>query len=92
MVRHLGQRSVSVPPGFATTADAYWRYVDANGLRQMIAAALHDLEEGKASLAETGQALRRAIAHGDWPADMADAIRVAYRELGKRISKPDPDG
>jgi pyruvate,water dikinase len=91
MVRHLGRRGVSVPPGFATTADAYWRFVDANGLRQVIAAALHDLAEGKASLAETGQGLRRAIAHGDWPADMADAIRVAYRELGKRIGKPDPD-
>jgi pyruvate,water dikinase len=27
MVRNLGEKSVSVPPGFATTADAYWRFL-----------------------------------------------------------------
>ena len=31
MVQALAGRGVRVPPGFATTADAYWRYVDANG-------------------------------------------------------------
>ena len=31
MVGHLGARGVRVPPGFATTAQAYWRFVDANG-------------------------------------------------------------
>ena len=28
MVRHLGKSAVQVPPGFATTADAYWHEVD----------------------------------------------------------------
>ena len=34
MVRNLDSKGVRVPPGFATTADAYWRYLDANGLKQ----------------------------------------------------------
>src|SRR3990167_351041 len=68
MVRHLGARGVAVPPGFATTADAYWRFVDANGLRNTIAAALGELAAGKATLAETGQSLRRALLRGDLPA------------------------
>ena len=91
MVRHLVQRGVAVPPGFATTADAYWRFVDANDLRETISSALRELQEGKAQLAETGQILRRAFLRADWPEDMADAIRHAYRELGDRIGRPDAD-
>ncbi len=91
MVRHLGAHGVAVPPGFATTADAYWRFVDANGLRNTIGAALRDLAAGKATLAETGQALRRAFLRGDWPPDMADALRQAYHDLSQRIGREGAD-
>lgn len=91
MVRHLGARGVAVPPGFATTAEAYWRFVDANGLRNTIATALAELAGGKATLAETGHALRRAFLRGDWPADMALAIGRAYRDLCDRIGRLDAD-
>ncbi|OFX06625.1 MAG: phosphoenolpyruvate synthase [Alphaproteobacteria bacterium RIFCSPHIGHO2_12_FULL_66_14] len=91
MVRHLGARGVAVPPGFATTADAYWRFVDANGLRNTIAAALGELAAGKATLAETGQSLRRAFLRGDWPAEMTEAIAHAYRGLCERIGRADAD-
>lgn len=91
MVRHLGARGVAVPPGFATTAEAYWRFVDANGLRNTIATALADLAGGKATLAETGHALRRAFLRGDWPADMAVALGRAYRDLCDRIGRLDAD-
>mgnify|MGYP001434278696 FL=1 len=40
MVRSLGTQGIRVPPGFATTAAAYWRFVEANGLRQTIEAAI----------------------------------------------------
>ncbi|MDP1751587.1 MAG: phosphoenolpyruvate synthase [Reyranella sp.] len=91
MVHHLGARGVVVPPGFATTAEAYWRFVDANGLRETIAATLRELADGKATLAETGQTLRRAFLRGDWPADMAEAIARAYRGLCDRIGRADAD-
>ena len=91
MVQHLGARGVVVPPGFATTAEAYWRFVDANGLRETIAATLRELADGKATLAETGQTLRRAFLRGDWPADMAEAIARAYRGLCDRIGRADAD-
>ncbi len=91
MVRHLGARGVVVPPGFATTADAYWRFVDANGLRDTIAATLRDLADGKATLAETGQILRRAFLRGDWPEELALDIGRAYRGLCDRIGRTDAD-
>ena len=37
MVRHLGSRGVTIPPGFATTTQAYWQFVDANHLEEIIA-------------------------------------------------------
>ncbi|MBC7103868.1 MAG: phosphoenolpyruvate synthase [Parvibaculum sp.] len=91
MVGRLGAEGVSVPPGFATTADAYWRFVEANRLEEVIEGALDDLEAGKASLQETGQAIRRTFLRGDWPEETAEAIRKAYRELSRRSGAADTD-
>src|SRR3546814_18412621 len=91
MVRNLGAQGVSVPPGFATTADAYWRFVEANRLKEAIEAALNDLKAGKVSLQETGQAIRRAFVRGDWPEETAEAIREAYREISDRAGATDTD-
>jgi pyruvate,water dikinase len=91
MVHHLAERGVRVPPGFATTAQAYWRFVDANGLKEKIAAALDDLKTGRAPLSEVGQAIRRAFLRGEWPQEIVTAISTAYRELCQRTSKVDTD-
>jgi pyruvate,water dikinase len=91
MVRNLAAQGVSVPPGFSTTADAYWGFVEANGLRATIAAALSERESGKAPLAEVGQTIRRAFLRGDWPAETAQAIVEAYRGLSKRSDARDTD-
>ncbi len=79
MVANLGGKGVRVPPGFATTADAYWHFVEANGLKQSITDALGDLAAGKATLAETGASIRRMFLRGEWPPETAEAIRAAYR-------------
>lgn len=91
MVRNLGKSGVRVPPGFATTADAYWHYVEANELRQVIAGSLAALSAGHASLAEVGSTIRHEFLRGTWPADTAEAIRTAYRELCERAGKIDAD-
>ena len=36
MVGQLGAKGVKVPPGFATTAEAYWQYVRENGLQRVV--------------------------------------------------------
>ena len=91
MVRNLDKNGVRVPPGFATTADAYWRYVEANGLRRVIADSLAALAAGHAPLAEVGATIRREFLRGTWPQDIAEAIRAAYRELCRRAGKTDAD-
>ncbi|PWB89083.1 phosphoenolpyruvate synthase [Methylocystis sp. MitZ-2018] len=91
MVANLAAKGVKVPPGFATTADAYWRFIDSNGLRAVIAETLADLEAGGLLLAEAGQTIRRAILRGSWSPEMADAITSAYRDLCRRLGKAEAD-
>ena len=91
MVQHLGAQGVAVPPGFATTADAYWSFLDANGLRAQIAEAIGQMHAGKASLAETGTRLRAALRQADWPADVAEAIRDAYGALCHSSGRAEAD-
>ena len=91
MVCNLEAKGIPVPPGFATSAEAYWRFVDANDVRQAIRGALDDYKRGVVPLAEAGLAIRRVFLRGDWPEDVAAAIRQAYRELARRLGATAPD-
>ncbi|MCB1485984.1 MAG: phosphoenolpyruvate synthase, partial [Bauldia sp.] len=91
MVQTLSSQGVRVPPGFATTASAYWRFIEANGLRQVIADRLDEMAAGKKTLAQTGEAIRSAFLHGDWPAETAEAITTHYAELCKRADRSELD-
>jgi pyruvate, water dikinase len=81
MVRSLGEKGVKVPPGFATTAEAYWQYLEANGLGRVIADSLKAFDAGHAPLAEMGATIRREFLRGTWPKDLAEAIQSSYRQL-----------
>ncbi|MEZ5832543.1 MAG: phosphoenolpyruvate synthase [Dongiaceae bacterium] len=89
MVRTLGGKGVRVPPGFATSAGAYWLYLEKNGLRDGIKSALADLAAGRITLAQAGDAIRQSFLRGAWPEEIAAAITSAYRELCRRMGKPD---
>ena len=81
MIGALKDEGIRVPDGFATTADAYWHYLDANELEAEIRAQLAALSAGEQSLAETGTAIRERIRGGTVPNEMANAIRAAYHTL-----------
>ncbi|MCK9994359.1 MAG: pyruvate, water dikinase, partial [Alphaproteobacteria bacterium] len=91
MICNLQGAGVKVPPGFATTAAGYWRFVEANNLMPVITTALQAYKAGKLPLQEAGETIRRAFIRADWPADAAPAIREAYRELSRRSGAADTD-
>lgn len=87
MIQELGQLGVDVPPGFATTSDAYWNFVDENRIREPMSQLIADWTAGKASLSETGISIRQLFLRADWPKATADAIAKAYRELSNRAGQ-----
>jgi len=91
MVQTLEPKGIRVPPGFATTAEAYWRFMEANSLKDVIARLLDDLQRGEATLAQTGREIRETILKGNWPAETAEAVAGAYRALCERTGKTDVD-
>ncbi len=90
MVQTLSDKGISVPPGFATSADAFRGFIAHNDLGEVIADQMTRLEDGRATLAEAGAAVRKAIVAGHWPQDLADAIVESYRELGRRVGQETP--
>ncbi|MBD1545645.1 phosphoenolpyruvate synthase [Roseibium aggregatum] len=91
MVNTLVPKGIRVPDGFATTAAAYWQFVDANDLKPEIEKALKELNSGKATLAETGSRIRKAFLRADWPDDLAEAIRDYYTELSQMSGREGVD-
>jgi pyruvate, water dikinase len=83
MISELEAQDIAVPGGFATTAKAYWHYVDANGLRDEIEATMAKLKPDHANLAEIGRKVRDMLEHAEVPADLADAVKRAYAEMAE---------
>lgn len=82
MVQHLAAAGVSVPDGFATTADAYRRFLAENGLADRINALLADLDvDDTRKLAQVGADIRREVEEQTFPADLERDIRDAYDRL-----------
>jgi pyruvate,water dikinase len=90
MVRTLDSKGVRVPPGFATTADAYRSFVEANGIAPIARAQLERFHSGQASLRETGEALRELFLGSQFPEDIAESIRASYRILAERSGEKNP--
>ncbi|MDQ3764392.1 MAG: phosphoenolpyruvate synthase [Actinomycetota bacterium] len=90
MIRNLSTKGIRVPGGFATTAQAYWEFLDANNLRTPISEQIGSLHRG-ADLAEVGDAVRRMIMDAELPPHLAQGLRDAYRELGVRLQRENPD-
>jgi pyruvate,water dikinase len=82
MVSHLASAGVRVPDGFATTADAYRRFVHQTGLADTISAALRGLDtDDVQELSRVGAKVRRAVLEQPFPADLEADIRAAYTRL-----------
>jgi pyruvate,water dikinase len=71
MIRGLADAGVRVPNGFATTADAYRRFIGDGALAEMINADLVALDtEDVEQLAAVGRRIRDAITRQPLPANL----------------------
>jgi pyruvate, water dikinase len=91
MIAALAGEGVRVPDGFATTADAYRRFLRENALEDRIRAQVNAHRHGEQSLRETGEAIRGLLLAGRLPDDLTDALRGAYRKLAEQLGRAEPD-
>lgn len=82
MISNLASAGVSVPDGFATTADAYREFLNHDGLADRIQSELAKLDpEDVVALAQTGKTIRQWVMDQPFPAKLDADIREAYAQL-----------
>jgi pyruvate, water dikinase len=91
MVSTLKTKGIRIPDGFATTASAYWRFLETNHLKDKIQFILKEQENGTKSLEETGKEIRRLFLRSHFPEDIAQEIKQAYYELSRRYHQSEVD-
>ncbi|MDX1660677.1 MAG: phosphoenolpyruvate synthase [Gemmatimonadota bacterium] len=81
MIATLTDRGIRVPRGFAITTDGYRRFVEHNDIEEEIQERLEAFAAEEIELSTTGKAVRGLFRGGDFPDDLAESIRRAYRDL-----------
>ncbi|HYK76318.1 MAG TPA: phosphoenolpyruvate synthase [Daejeonella sp.] len=82
MYSRLSSKGIQVPNGFATTAHAFWYFIDQNHLRKPLHALMQKLDrESFLNLKEIGSQARELIMQSHIPELLSDALVKAYKEM-----------
>lgn len=82
MITNLSELGVSVPNGFATTAQAFNDFLNQSGINQRIYALLDTIDVDDVSqLAKAGATIRQWIIDTPFQPELEQAIRDAYQQL-----------
>ena len=73
---------IPVPNGYCVTADAYFKFIEANNLKPRIKAILEATNVDNAEeLAQASASIRKLVRSSPVPQDMAQEIMIAYKKL-----------
>lgn len=82
MFNQLSPKGIKVPDGFATTAEAYWFFLDENNIRQKLAELMKKIDlKTFSNLREIGAEARALILNAVIPEQIAKEIKLAYKNL-----------
>jgi len=84
MFKALKSKGINVPDGFATSADAYWRFIRENNIEESLRETLSELRKDDENLKEVGARCRKLVMDGEIPAEVKDHIIDGFEELKKR--------
>lgn len=85
MISSLKKEGIKVPLGFATTAKAYFAFLQTNGLIEKL------FSKKKKTLRISGAEIRKLIVRGRFPEDLEQEILEAYRKLSKHYKEKHVD-
>ncbi len=82
MISQLAGNGIRVPGGFATTAEAYKKFIQQNNLKEKIDDALSNLDvDNVLTLAKTGRQIQNWIMETPFQNDLEIEIEKAYYEM-----------
>ena len=82
MISNLADAGISVPDGYATTARAFWDFLDHNQLRQRIQERLDGLNINDVKqLARAGKEIRLWISEAPFQPELEQSIVDAYQSM-----------
>ncbi len=82
MISNLSGAGVSVPDGYATTAEAFWDFLNHNKLRERIEDRLKDLDVNDVKqLTAAGKEIRTWLIEAPFQAELEQSIVDAYRAM-----------
>lgn len=82
MISHLSDLGVSVPGGFATTSNAFNRFLTETGLLDKINSELKTLDVNDVNkLAATGKKIRTWIIEQELPKDLEQEVRQSFETM-----------
>ena len=82
MFNRLTPKGINIPDGFATTAEAYWLFLDENNIREKLTLLMNKIDQHNFSnLREIGAEARALVLNAVIPHLLAEEIKLAYRDL-----------
>ncbi len=82
MIANLANAGISVPDGFATTADAFREHLQANGLEKRINDSLTGLDtDDMEALTSTGAMIRQWVMDEPLPQNLVSAVSEAWETI-----------
>ncbi len=82
MFNRLTPKGINIPDGFATTAEAYWLFLDENNIREKLTLLMNKIDQHNFSnLREIGAEARALVLNAVIPHLLADEIKLGYRHL-----------
>ena len=92
MTKTVVPQGVNVPFGFATTAEAYFYFLESTGLNKKIEEALTGLDiHNLKQLAEKGKTVRDLILNSQLPQELEQEIVLSYKKLSEKYQSEATD-
>ncbi len=91
MYSSLREQKVPVPNGFASTADAFWYFIDSNNLKDKIYELINSYKSKKITLEKAGSKIRNLILESKFPKDLEASIIQNYKKLSEFYSLENVD-
>lgn len=93
MISNLALNGITVPTGFAITADAYWFFLKHNNLEQLLQDLIKQITDYKdiRQIQKIGGQIRSLIESGEIPDELVHEIKLSYDALCEHYKQKNCD-